>query len=109
MQVDVPSLALMTDPRYFEKPDEYIPERWVDWIEGVKDKRAFFPFGYGAHSCVGRQLALNELRAVLAVVCQRWDVILGEKHDEDTWKKGWKEHGSLQVGELWVRFIPRAS
>ncbi|KAG4441033.1 hypothetical protein IFR05_003488 [Cadophora sp. M221] len=107
IQVSVPPCALMTDPRYFEKPDEYIPERWGDWDEGVKDRRAFFPFGYGVHSCVGRQLALNELRAALATVMGRWDIVLGEKYDDEKWKEGLKDHAVLQVGELWVRFVPR--
>ncbi|KAH7360828.1 cytochrome P450 [Rhexocercosporidium sp. MPI-PUGE-AT-0058] len=109
MQISIPPIALMTDPRYFEKPDEYIPERWGDWDEGVKDRRAFVPFGYGVHSCVGRQLALNELRTALAAVVERWDIVLGEKYDEEEWKKGLKDHAVAQVGELWVRFVPRAS
>ncbi|PVH69841.1 cytochrome P450, partial [Cadophora sp. DSE1049] len=108
IQISVPPIALMTDPRYFAKPDEYVPERWLDWHEGIKDRRAFFPFGYGVHSCVGRQLALNELRAVLADVVQRWDMVLGERYDEGEWKAGLRDHAVLQVGGLWVKFVPRA-
>lgn len=107
IQISVPPIALMTDPRYFSNPDEYIPERWLDWHEGIKDRRAFFPFGYGVHSCVGRQLALNEMRAVLASVVQKWDIVLGEKYDELEWKKGVRDHAVLQVGDLWVKFMPR--
>ena len=107
MQISVPPIALMTDPRYFSNPDEYIPERWLDWHEGIRDRRAFFPFGYGVHSCVGRQLALNEMRAVLASVVQKWDIVLGEKYDELEWKKGVRDHAVLQVGDLWVKFVRR--
>ncbi|CZS99910.1 related to pisatin demethylase cytochrome P450 [Rhynchosporium agropyri] len=109
VQINVPPGAVMTDPRYFEKPEEYIPERWEEWSEGVKDRRAFFPFGYGVHSCVERQLALNELRMVLATVVQRWDVVLGEQYSEEKWKLDWKDHALLEIGELWVKFVPRIS
>ena len=108
VQINVPPGCVMTDARYFEKPDEYIPERWEEWSEGVKDKRAFFPFGYGAHSCVGRQLALNELRIVLATVVQKWDVVLGEQYSENQWEKDWKDHALLEIGKLWVKFVPRS-
>ncbi len=105
VQIVIPNIALMKDPRYFEKPDEFIPERWCEWAEGVKDRRAFIPFGYGVHACVGRQLALNELRAVIANVVWRWDVVLGERYREEAWEQAWKDHGLLQIGELWVKFV----
>ncbi|KAL2074673.1 hypothetical protein VTL71DRAFT_8452 [Oculimacula yallundae] len=109
VQIDVPHGALMVDPRYFEKPLEYIPERWTDWSDGVKDRRAFIPFGYGAHSCVGKQLALNELRTILTNVVKRWDVVLGEKYNEQKWNEGIKDYGVLEIGELWIKFVPRAT
>lgn len=108
IQVSVPHLVLMTDERYFPKGWEFIPERWTgEWNGGVKERRAFIPFGYGVHSCVGKQLALNEMRLTIAKVVSEFDVVLGEKYDEDRWNADWKDHAVLQIGSLWVRFISR--
>jgi len=55
VQVMIPHLALRTDVRYFPRGREFIPERWTgEWRDGVRDRRAFIPFGYGVHNCVGQ-------------------------------------------------------
>ena len=44
----VPQHVLQRDERYFPRPLEFIPERWLD--EGkdlMVDDRAFFPFSIG--------------------------------------------------------------
>ncbi|CZR65232.1 related to pisatin demethylase cytochrome P450 [Phialocephala subalpina] len=108
VQVMIPHLAIMTDERYFPKGDEFIPERWSGkWDEGVLDRRAFIPFGYGAHSCVGKQLALNEMRMALASILKEWSIELGEKYDEKQWKDGFKDYHVVKIGDLWVKFAPR--
>jgi cytochrome P450 len=74
----IPHLALMIDERYFPRGKEFIPERWTEqWAEGVRERRAYIPFGYGVHSCVGKQLALNEMRFAFASVLREWDFVLG--------------------------------
>ena len=42
--------AMHLDERYFERPTEFIPERWLadGRPELVKDKRAFAPFTIGS-------------------------------------------------------------
>jgi len=65
-EVTVPHLVVMTDERYFPRGMEFWPERWLLGEEGVKEKKAFIPFGYGLHSCVGKQLAMNESMLILS-------------------------------------------
>jgi cytochrome P450 len=108
VQVMVPHLVIMTDERYFPKGWEFIPERWTaEWSEGVKERKAFIPFGYGVHSCVGKQLALNEMRLTIAMVVKEFDVVLGDSYDEATWEDEWKDRAVLQIGKLWVHFTSR--
>jgi len=108
VQVMVPHLAIMTDERCFPKGWDFIPERWTgEWSEGVKERKAFIPFGYGVHSCVGKQLALNEMRLTLAMVVREFDVVLGERYNEGTWEEEWKDRAVLQIGKLWVHFVER--
>ncbi|KAM3077399.1 hypothetical protein ACMFMG_006746 [Clarireedia jacksonii] len=110
VQVNIPFLALMRDERYFVQGDEFIPERWTsERPELLKDKRAFIPFGYGVHSCVGKTLALHELRLVLASIARNFDLHLGPSHNEDLYNSQWRDYSVLQVGKLWMRLEPRST
>ncbi|KAF2875739.1 cytochrome P450 [Massariosphaeria phaeospora] len=58
----------------FEQPLEFIPERWSTRPELIKDKRAFAPFGSGRTSCVGKQLAMIQLRLVTASLLTKYHI-----------------------------------
>jgi len=108
IQVQVPHIVLMTDERYFPNPEEFIPERWTgEKPQLLLEKRAFIPFSYGAHSCVGKQLALNELRLVLARVVREFNVVRGESHDEEKFREEWMDYAVLKIGAMWVKFVLR--
>ncbi|KAF1947502.1 cytochrome P450 [Clathrospora elynae] len=74
MVVTTPTYSLHRDPRAFLQPDEFIPERWSSQPELILRKDAFLPFGYGAYNCAGRPLALLQLRMVVAMVCNRFEI-----------------------------------
>jgi cytochrome P450 len=42
--VRVAHSPMMLDPRYFPRPEEFWPERWLEGRQGVKEIRAFIPF-----------------------------------------------------------------
>ncbi|XP_071521962.1 cytochrome P450 2L1-like isoform X2 [Panulirus ornatus] len=51
------------NPHYWDRPDEFLPERWLDH-EGKftnSKKEGFLPFGVGKRSCLGESLARMEL------------------------------------------------
>lgn len=57
------------NPRYFERPDEFEPERW----ENIDiPKFAYFPFGGGAKMCIGEPFARMEGLLALATLAQKW-------------------------------------
>jgi cytochrome P450 len=61
----------------FERAREFRPERWLQAQEerqGAHDVTAFVPFGSGPRFCPGRNLALLEIRAVLALLCRNFDL-----------------------------------
>ncbi|KAJ5194317.1 hypothetical protein N7491_001654 [Penicillium cf. griseofulvum] len=72
----IPGNTKICAPRYtigrletaYVNPHEFIPERWYSKPELIKDKRAFAPFGVGRTSCVGRHLALAQIRLVTAAL-----------------------------------------
>lgn len=57
------------NPKYFENPDRFEPERW-NHFHGPKF--AYFPFGGGAKMCIGEPFARLEGVLALAVLAQRW-------------------------------------
>ncbi|KAF8253206.1 cytochrome P450 [Wilcoxina mikolae CBS 423.85] len=100
--------ALMTDDRYFPQGDKFIPERWTDQkMEGVKDIRAWVPFSYGPHACVGKHLALTEIRLTVARTVERFSIELGETYDDELFRKEWKSYVTVVLGDVPVRFKPR--
>lgn len=60
------------DPRFFEKPEVFNPDRWSD--ENAKDIPAFayYPFGGGPRVCIGRGLAMMEATLGLATIGQQF-------------------------------------
>ena len=58
------------DERWFERPDEFRPERWM--AEDRPTRFSFFPFGLGTRRCVGEPLAWLEGTLTLATLVSRW-------------------------------------
>jgi cytochrome P450 len=57
------------NPRYFDRPSEFLPERWAD---ADVPKFAYFPFGGGAKMCIGDGFAKLEGVTVLSTIARRW-------------------------------------
>ncbi|KAK1750767.1 putative sterigmatocystin biosynthesis P450 monooxygenase [Echria macrotheca] len=56
------------DTTVFPDPDTFKPERWLDEKGDAERKRLFFAFASGGRGCVGKHLALAEMRHLLARV-----------------------------------------
>jgi cytochrome P450 len=60
------------DPRFFDDPEVFRPERWADGLIDRLPKFAYFPFGGGPRNCIGREFALLEIALVLSTVMRRF-------------------------------------
>lgn len=69
-----PTYVIHRDERSFERPTEFIPERWLAESKVKCDREAFFPFSLGKHVCVGKPLAVREIRSVVARVAFNFDL-----------------------------------
>lgn len=61
----------------FSEPERFWPERWLDGqaaAPSAHEVRAHIPFGSGSRICPGRSLALLEMRMLLAMLYQNFDV-----------------------------------
>jgi cytochrome P450 len=68
------------DPRYFDRPDEFEPERWASESIQNLPKYAYFPFGGGPRQCIGNYFAMMEVVLLLATIGQRFKFSLEEGH-----------------------------
>jgi len=64
------------DPRYWEEPDQFRPERFAPGWEDCIPKYAYFPFGGGPRVCIGNQFAMMEASLILATIISRFHLTL---------------------------------
>ena len=71
------------DPRWYDDPLAFRPERWTDEMEASLPKLAYFPFAAGPRRCVGDRFAMLEARLLLAAVYRRCHLELAPGTDLD--------------------------
>jgi cytochrome P450 len=127
----IPIWSLHRDPRHFSPdPEGFWPERWLP--EGPKvaeargqefhlNQNAYIPFNYGMFllplssehgfddvtlsgpgNCVGRALALQEMRAVLSVLVRRFDFRFADGFRAEDWTNTLLDQYVLLRGKLGV-------
>lgn len=65
--VGMSSYLMHTDPTVYERPFEFIPERWLGAVHPNMN-RNFVPFSRGSRNCLGQNLAHAEINLALAVL-----------------------------------------
>ena len=86
LYVGVPNFSLFRNQEYFERPHDFIPERWIANPtmgrneESIKRAQAAFqPFSVGPRQCIARHLASREVSYGLAKIFYMFDVeLVGE-------------------------------
>jgi len=69
----IPEYVLYRDTQYFERPHEFLPERWEEDSPMHLVPRAFFPFLTGPKFCVGRHFAILEAVEFVTRFLARFD------------------------------------
>ncbi len=72
--------ATHRDPRYFDEPAAFKPERWTTENSERLPKYAYFPFGGGPRQCIGNYFAMMEVVLLLATIGQRFRFSLDPNH-----------------------------
>lgn len=123
--ISVNSWTLHRDPRNYYRPDEFLPERWLDKqgrlnneaLRGQQEKpaentysphnpKAFVPFSTGPASCIGRDVAWAEMRAILSAFLLKYDI---EMRDEDyrSYGESFTDHFVAGNGPCWITLKQR--
>jgi cytochrome P450 len=70
-------------PEFWDRPDDFIPERFTPENSAQRPRFAYFPFGGGARQCIGNSFAMMEAQLILATVAQRYRIRLLEGYEVD--------------------------
>ncbi len=75
-QLTITMYVTHRDPRWYEAPDEFRPERWADDFLKKLPRGAYMPFGGGPRICIGNHFAMMEMVLTLATVARRFQMKL---------------------------------
>ncbi|SDZ65608.1 Cytochrome P450 [Evansella caseinilytica] len=67
------------NPRYFNDPLTFLPERW-DNSDDPPSKFVYFPFGGGPRLCIGERFAMMEAALIIATIIRQYRLELVEDH-----------------------------
>jgi cytochrome P450 len=75
---------LHRDPRWWDEPEQFRPDRWLRRTPGQADRfdpkspgqprGAYLPFGAGPRMCIGEQFAWSEAATMLAQLGRTWRI-----------------------------------
>ena len=65
---------IQRDPRWFDQPKSFLPDRWAGDLARTLPRYAYFPFGGGPRICIGNSFAQMEAVLLLATIARRFRV-----------------------------------
>ena len=65
------------DPRFWDEPEAFRPERWEGGARKARTKMTYFPFGGGSRVCIGEAFAWMEGTLLLATIARAF---VGKRH-----------------------------
>jgi cytochrome P450 len=89
---------------------DFVPERWTELLRDqtwTHNSKAWIPFQTGAYACAGKQLALNELRILVAKIVRNFDIIMPDDFDHAAFQDSIKAFQSIIMGPLHLQVNSR--
>ena len=120
----MPPYVISRDPKYFSPaPNTFWPDRWLpnpslatlpsnvavtEKGPVVTNTTAFIPFSHGPANCAGKGLALMEMRLVVALMMQRFEMRFADGYEPCRWEEDLHDFFVMMNGKLPVVLTPRA-
>ncbi|CAK9821355.1 Cytochrome P450 9e2 [Anthophora retusa] len=107
MNVWIPAHSVYRDPRYFENPDKFDPDRFLNDGKKILNSATYMPFGIGPRMCIGNRFALTEMKVLLCHLLARCNL----KACSRTLIPMELDKGTLNVAaknnQFWLKIEPR--
>lgn len=101
--------TIQRDPNNFSYPDTWYPDRWLiaDGLKESSEKlthntNAFNPFSFGPANCVGKNLAVQEMRMVITNLMQKLEMRFADSWDPSRYEKNIKDQFVVEVPPMLV-------
>ncbi|GME48286.1 putative cytochrome p450 protein [Neofusicoccum parvum] len=104
-----PAYAIGRSEKAYAEPERFAPERWREGSGMVRCERAFAPFSAGVYGCIGRPLALMELRLVVAKLLLAFEVGFAPGESGVELLERSRDHFTFECGELRLCFKERVA
>lgn len=78
MRISAQAWSLHRNPEVFPSPEEWQPERWLNASEEQLREmhRWFWAFGSGGRMCVGSNLAIYQMKHIIAAIWTNWKTVI---------------------------------
>lgn len=91
---------LALDESVYEQASSFVPERWYSKPDMVKHKSAFVPFLIGPYNCIGRNVALMEMRTLTVKILLNYNVGFAPGEDGSRLEIESKDHFTISLAPL---------
>lgn len=66
--------GLHRDPKHWDNPNAFIPQRFAKENEDKRKPKAYYPFGGGPRLCIGNNFAMAEMAIFLQAMINKFDI-----------------------------------
>ncbi|EDX85113.1 Cytochrome P450 superfamily [Synechococcus sp. PCC 7335] len=77
--VNIAFYFTLRHPDFWERPEQFEPDRFLPMNVARRPKYAYMPWGAGPHVCIGKSFAVMESVMILSAIAQRFRVNLVSK------------------------------
>ncbi|KAJ2989844.1 hypothetical protein NUW58_g3261 [Xylaria curta] len=112
----IPGNITVVTPKYsigrlascYESPERFVPERWTQKKEMIYNGQGFAPFSGGKFGCIGKSLAMSEMRLVIALLVTKFKISFSENEKGETFLTELRDQFTFAPGELKLMFSIRS-
>ena len=85
-RIVLPMHLLHRHPKYWDDPESFLPERWLNVSDNERERRrfSFFPFSAGGRNCIGQRFASLEAQLILAPLLRSFIIQMAPSQREVT-------------------------
>lgn len=99
--------SVQRDPRNFSYPENFWPDRWLI-VEGLQEHpekivhnaNAWIPFSFGPANCVGKNLAMQEMRIVICHFMQKLNIRFANGYNPAQYEDDMRDMFIMGIGKL---------
>lgn len=102
--VSVQLFTVGRSEKAWERPLDFVPERWYSKPDMIRNRNAYAPFSIGRYGCIGKNLALMELRTVTAQLMTKFDFSFAPGEDGSKLLNECEDYFTLGLADLNLQF-----